>query len=201
MNNENKLNRIVKIVGIGGSIRKENTTKAAVKIVLQSAEKFGAETKLIELRDYNLPLVGSVLETDYPQDVLDLRREISEADGIILASPEYHGCLSGVLKNALDLMSSNEFEGKIIGLISVAGRELGGMDALNSLNTICRYLKAWTLPNQVLIPKSHSVFDTDGNILDQNIETRLKELGRLITKQALSNKLNLERDKKYEQTN
>ena len=46
-----------------------------------------------------------------------LRKEVKEAHGIIVGTPEYHGSLSGVLKNALDLMSFDEIEGKMMGLV------------------------------------------------------------------------------------
>ena len=63
----------------------------------------------------------------------------------ILATPEYHGGSSGVLKNALDLMGFDEFEGKMVGLVGVSGGRMGAVDALNTLRNIGRALHAWVV--------------------------------------------------------
>jgi len=54
-----------------------------------------------------------------------LREEVKQAHGIILGTPEYLGSYSGVLKNALDLMGFEEFEGKMLGLLGVSGGAMG----------------------------------------------------------------------------
>jgi FMN reductase len=50
---------------------------------------------------------------------------------------------AGVLKNALDLMGFEEFEGKVVGLVAVSGGAMGGLSALNGLRDISRALHAW----------------------------------------------------------
>jgi FMN reductase len=93
------------VVGICGSIRRGSYTRMAVQIALQGAQEVGAQTRLIDLKDYQLVSCdGKEDESTYPEDVFRLRREVSQAQGIILGTPEYHGSFSGVLKNALDLM-------------------------------------------------------------------------------------------------
>ena len=111
----------IRIVGVCGSLNPTGKTRAALSVALDGSTEYEAETRLIELRDYELVFFGSVSNDDYPEDIHRLRRELREAQGIILATPEYHGSLTGALKNMLDLMSTEEFEGKIVGLIGVAG--------------------------------------------------------------------------------
>src|SRR6185503_8115610 len=110
----------------------------------------GATSRLIDLREYQLPFVTA---PDGPEqqlaDVKRLRAEMRSADGIILATPEYHGSFSGVLKNTLDLMGFEEFEGKMLGLVGISGGRMGASDALNTLRTVGRALHAWVLPQQV----------------------------------------------------
>ncbi|MET0254109.1 MAG: NAD(P)H-dependent oxidoreductase [Terrimicrobiaceae bacterium] len=85
------------------------------------AEELKCETKLIDLRDYQLLFCdGKDDESRYPKDVFRLREEVKQAQGIILDTREYHGGYSGVLKNALDLMGFEEFEGKMLGLVGVS---------------------------------------------------------------------------------
>src|SRR5262245_9965263 len=102
--NEQARNRLF-VVGLCGSIRRGSYTRMAVKIALQGGHEVGAQTQLIDRKDYRLLFCdGKEDESAYPEDVFKLRREISNAQGIILGTPEYHGSFSGVLKNALDLM-------------------------------------------------------------------------------------------------
>lgn len=182
------MNIPVKITAVCGSLRNVSCTRFALKTVLQGASNLGADVKLIDLKDYKLVFPHSVEEKDYPEDVFKLRHEIHNADGIILGTPEYHGCLSGVLKTALDLMSNNEFDGKMVGLVGVAGGQLGAVDSLNSLRAICRSLHAWALPDQVSISESYKVFDENGNIRNQNIENRLLGIGRQLVEIISKNK-------------
>jgi FMN reductase len=102
-----------KIVGISGSLRPGSYTTLAVSLALTGAEEMKCETKLINLRDYQLMFCdGKDDESHFPQDVFRLREEVKHAEGIILGTPEYHGGYSGVLKNALDLMGFEELREK-----------------------------------------------------------------------------------------
>ena len=140
-----------KIVGISGSLRPGSYTTMAVSLALKGAEELRCETKLINLRDYQLVFCdGKDDESKFPNDVFRLREDVKQAQGIILGTPEYHGGYSGVLKNALDLMGFEEFEGKMLGLVGVSGGALGAFGAMNSLREVGRALHAWVIPEQAL---------------------------------------------------
>lgn len=179
----------VKVVAICGSLRKNSYTRRALEIALQGATEIGADVKLIELRDYNLVFFGQVEPGEYPEDVFKLRREVKQAQGIIWGTPEYHASLSGALKNALDLMSFDEFEGKMIGLVGISGGAMGAINALNSLRNIGRNLHAWVLPQQVSIPEVQKAFDKSGELINEKLKQRLLELGRLMAKFAALHEL------------
>ena len=175
----------VRIVGICGSLRSGSYTRAALRIALKEAAELGAEVQLIDLRDYDLVFCdGEEDKYGYPDDVHKLRREVKLAHGIILGTPEYHGGISGVLKNALDLMGFKQFGGKMVGLISVSGGEMGATQALNSLRTIGRSLHAWVIPEQAIIAQAWKVFDDTGQLMQRDHEERLKEVGRQVTRFA-----------------
>ncbi len=175
----------VVVVGICGSIRGGSYTRLAVQVALQGAKETGAQTQLIDLKDYRLIFCdGKEDERGYPEDVFKLRREVARAGGIILGTPEYHGGFSGVLKNALDLMGFDELEGKMIGLVGVSGGALGAVHALNSLRAIGRALHAWVVPEQASIPEAWKVFDEAGKLNDDGLEKRLKEVGRQVARFA-----------------
>lgn len=69
-----------------------------------------------------------------PENVRKWRELLESATGVILASPEYHGSYSGVLKNALDLLSSSHLKNKTVGLMAVAAGALGGTNTLRRVN-------------------------------------------------------------------
>ena len=177
------------VVGLCGSIRRGSYTRMAVQIALQGAQEVGAQTQLIDLKGYHLLFCdGKEDESTYPEDVFKLRREVSQAQGIILGKPEYHGSFSGVLKNAIDLMGFNEIEGKMIGLVGVSGGALGAVNALSSLRTIGRALHAWVVPEQASIPEAWKVFDESGHLQDSALEKRVKEVGRQVARFAYLHK-------------
>ena len=174
----------IHVVGISGSLRAGSYTRRAVECALQGAAEAGAQTQLTDLSEYNLVFRAGKDETGFPEDVFRLRKVVKEASGIILGTPEYHGSFSGVLKNALDLMGFDEFEGKMIGLVGVSGGRMGAFDAMNSLRNIGRALHAWVIPEQASVPEAWKVFTDDGKIADAQLEERLKEVGRQVARFA-----------------
>ncbi|HWQ15019.1 MAG TPA: NAD(P)H-dependent oxidoreductase [Roseiflexaceae bacterium] len=173
----------VRVVAISGSLRDTSYTRMALDVTLRGAAEAGAVTEMIDLRDYELPFFKKDRPA-LPPDVARLRADVKRADGIILGTPEYHGSVSGVLKNALDLMGFEEFEGKMIGLVGVSGGALGATEALNTLRTIGRSLHAWVLPQQVSVPEVWKVFDASGAMSSRALEGRLLELGRQVARFA-----------------
>jgi NAD(P)H-dependent FMN reductase len=172
----------ITVVGICGSLRPGSYTRSALEIALQAARDAGAQTHLIDLNDYQLGLCDG--NSDACADALRLRREVNQAQGIILGTPEYHGSFSGVLKNALDHLEGKNLNGKIVGLIGVSGGALGGIDALNGLRSIGRSLHAWVIPEQAAIPEAWKVFDASGKLRNHNLESRVKEVGQQVARFA-----------------
>ncbi|NJL97328.1 MAG: NAD(P)H-dependent oxidoreductase [Synechococcaceae cyanobacterium SM2_3_2] len=160
-----------KLVAIGGSLRPESHTYQALQSLAQRIRARGVELEILDLRQMTLPFCdGSGDYNDFP-DVARLQEAVKQADGVILATPEYHGSLSGVLKNALDLLSFEQLEGKVLGLISI----LGGTDnsnALNHLRLIGRWVRAWVIPEQIAVSRAWGAFDGQGQIKDEQLQER-----------------------------
>jgi FMN reductase len=176
-------NADIKVVAICGSLREVSYTRFALGYALEGAKEFKASIKLIDLKDYNLAFCRPDQdESLYSDAVFRLRKEVQEANGIILGSPEYHGGYTGILKNAFDLMSFKEFQSKIVGLIGVAGGSMGAINTVNGLRIVCRNIRSWVLPLQVSIPNVRKAFDEGGKVLDSNLENRLMEVGRQMAK-------------------
>ena len=175
----------IKVVGIVGSLRPGSHTRKAVQLALDGATQTRATTELIDLAAYDLIFADrKYRDDDAPPNVLALRQAVRGAQGIILGTPEYHGSFSGVIKNALDLMGFEEFGGKILGLVGVAGGTLGAVNALTGLQMVGRSLHAWIYPRMVSIPQAWSHFDREGRLTDPRIADRLEDLGRQVAKFA-----------------
>ena len=162
---------MVKLVGIAGSLRTESHSHQALAIAIRKAQELGAEVTVLDLREMTLPFCNGGDYSDYP-DVAILQQTVKDADGLILVTPEYHGSVSGVLKNALDLMSFEQLDGKVVGAISVLGGQANS-NALNDLRTIARWVHAWVIPEQVAIGQAWQAFDEQGKLVDAKLAERL----------------------------
>lgn len=173
------------IVGLSGSLRSGSYTSLAVNIALQGAQESGASVRMLDLNDYALPFTQEVWSGDEPTaGIRRLREDVKAAQGVILGTPEYHASFSGVLKYALDLMGFEEFEGKMIGLIGVAGGKMGAANSLTSLRAVGRSLHAWVVPKQVSVSEAWRKFDQSGNLRDADLVDSIKEVGHQVARFA-----------------
>lgn len=168
---------MVKIVGINGSLRPGSYSTQALQVAAARVQALGADVEILDLTKMSLPFCNGGDEyPDYP-DVDKLCQTVKEADGLILATPEYHGSVSGVLKNALDLMGFEELSGKVTGLISVLGGQPNS-NALNDLRIIMRWVHAWVIPEQVAIGQAWKAFNQDGKLLDEKLSERFDQFAQ-----------------------
>jgi NAD(P)H-dependent FMN reductase len=149
----------------------------AVRCALGGAEGEGAHVRLLDLNAYHLPFLGQGGEGAGREAVERFLADLHAADGIVLGSPEIHGSVSGVLKNAIDLADRTLFEGKMLGLIGVAGGRLGATETLSHLRAIGRSLHAWVVPTQVSVADADNAFDSEGEPIVAEVGLRLRALG------------------------
>ena len=91
------MNTPIRILGIGGSLRRGSYNRAAVRAAIELAPK-GATVETFELDD--IPPFNQDEEQNPPGKVTELKRRIRDADAILFVTPEYNWSVSGVLKNA-----------------------------------------------------------------------------------------------------
>lgn len=168
---------MVKFVGINGSLREGSYSYKALVAAADRVRALGAEVEILDLRTLTLPFCdGGDDYSEFP-DVARLQSTVKAADGLILATPEYHGSISGVLKNALDLMSFEQLSGKMTGLISVLGGQ-SNSNSLNDLRVIMRWVHAWVIPEQVAIGQAWKAFGQDDKLVDEALSKRLDEFAQ-----------------------
>lgn len=178
----------IKVVGLGGSMAGVSSSLAALKIALEGAAEGGAETRLLDVRELDLPMYAPDI-SDAPESVLRMCEAVQESDGLLWSSPLYHGTISGSFKNALDwleLLSQREpayLTDKVVGLISTAGGTQG-LQAVNTMEFVVRALRGWAVPLVIPIPQAWRVFDNEGKTLDEKVYEQLRALGREVTRAA-----------------
>lgn len=165
------------IVGIGGTGSPTASTEKILHHALAAAQSVGADTIMFDGKALDMPMYSYGGERTEPaRAMIDALRR---ADGIIIASPGYHGTISGLIKNALDYvedMSRDErayFEGRAVGLIAVAAGWQATGSTLATLRSITHALRGWPTPMAVAINSAQAVFDGDGRIADPAVVSQL----------------------------
>ena len=140
------------IVGIGGTTNAGSTTEHSLLLALRSAESRGARTHaFIGKFLYDLPIY-SPDNQERTAEQRQLVEAVRSADGVIVATPGYHGGVSGLVKNALDLLEDLHddrrayLEGRAVGCIVVAGGWQACGTTLASLRSIIHALRGWPTP-------------------------------------------------------
>ncbi|MFC4330613.1 NADPH-dependent FMN reductase [Streptomyces andamanensis] len=167
-----------RIVGLGGSPRPGSSAEQALRCVLEEARRLGADTRLIAGADLAVPLFDPTARIR-PPGVFRLLSEVAEADGVVLASPAYHGSLSGLVKNALDYLEELRDEprpylsGRAVGCVAVGQGWQGAMTTLGALRDVVHALRGWPTPLGVAVNTAEGAFDADGALVDPGLRDRL----------------------------
>ena len=112
-----------------------------------------AEVEILDLKHYQFPLFNErlSLQTSPTEEVLDFADRISNADGIIIVSPEYNGGYPASLKNVTDLLY-REWYRKPVAISTVSSGPFGGTQVITSLQFSLWKMKAWTVPAMFPVP-------------------------------------------------
>ena len=160
------------MLGVAGSTRQGSYSTRALKIALEYVKKQGAEVRLLELNRIVLPLYDPSATAS--KEVEEAAKAIAWADAFILASPDYHGSMSGALKNFLDHFFE-EFAGKVFGYI-VASHEKG-LTVMDQMRTAVRQCYGWSMPYGVSISGEQD-FAAGDEISNVRLSKRLQMMSR-----------------------
>jgi len=171
----NETNKGIRIVALLGSVRPQNFTSKALALVVDEIKKNKDITfQMIDPSTMNLPLPGMSTNSD---DVEILKNKVSEATGVILATPEYHGSFSSVMKLVIDNLGfPSVLSGKPVSLLGVAAGQIGAIKALEHLRSVCSHVGAIVLPGPISVANVQKLFDDEGHCLDEAIEKRIRRV-------------------------
>jgi FMN reductase len=178
------------IVGLGGAARANSSSEKALRLSLDAAAAHGVDVALVTGPALELPMYAPQQPVHSPQaqQMLQLLRR---CDGLIIASPSYHGTVSGLIKNALDYteeLANDErvyFDGCPIGLIGCGAGWQGASQVLTTLRGIAHALRGWPTPFGAVLNTAQSPFDADGRCFDPGVLFQLQTVGRQVAEFAL----------------
>lgn len=179
------------IVGIGGTTRPGSTSERTLVKALDAAERLGARTRLFGGAFLSkLPIYDPSLADGSPE-LGELLEAVRGADGVLIATPGYHGSVSGLIKNALDSLEGLSkdarpyFEGRAVGCIVTADGWQACGTTLAALRTIIHALRGWPTPLGVAFnPSAGALFDQAGDICEERDSRQIDMLAAQVVEFA-----------------
>jgi len=178
------------IVGIGGTTRPGSSTESALRAALQYAEALGAETQLFGGEALSTLDVYSPEQRERSPAQRAIVDAVRRADAVILASPGYHGGVSGLVKNAIDLLEDLRadervyLDGMPVGCIVTAAGWQGCNTTLGALRSIVHALRGWPTPLGVAVNTELSPAASGGGFADPHVNGQLALVGRQVVEFA-----------------
>ena len=172
------------IVGLGGTMTVNSSSERLLRHVLGACEAAGAETLCFDGAALDLPMYS--YGTQRTEKAVELIAALRRAEGVVIASPGYHGTVSGLIKNALDYiedMAKDDrpyFEGRAVGLITVAAGWQATGTTLATLRSIVHALRGWPTPMAVTVNSVQPVFADNGSVNDPALQSQLGILAQQI---------------------
>lgn len=177
----------IKILGISGSRRHDSVNRRLLAAAGRIVTNAGAQFTQLNWERMPLPLYDGDLEQEcgVPAAAVRLKRLIASHDGVLIASPEYNGSVTPLLKNAIDWASrpgtpSAVFRDKPVALLAASPGGLGGLRALDHLRDVLTNLGAQVLPLQYALGKAGTAFGPDNELHPDHREAVASVTGALL---------------------
>jgi FMN reductase len=162
----------LKVLAVVGSLQRGSVSRVVIQYVVEKLQASGCDVDILDFLAEPLALYNPDTAHDLP-GYAELQARVERADVIFLGTPDYHGSVSGAMKNFLDHFW-HEFAGKLFATV-VASHEKG-LTVTDQLRTIARQCYAWTLPYGVSFTEDVDV--KDNQIVSDSLRQRLEMLLR-----------------------
>lgn len=164
--------RNIRIVTILGTVRPGSYTSKALALV---NDEFGkrddVSLEVVDPAELELPLPGR----GESKDVEWLKERVSDATGVVISTPEYHGGYSATIKLVIENLGfPSALAGKPVALLGVAAGQIGAIKSLEGLRGVCSHVGAIVLPGPVSVARVREAFDAQGAVKDPKIEKRVR---------------------------
>jgi azobenzene reductase len=173
----------MKVVLIAGSNRRLSASTKMCRYIEQELQALGCTTELYDLYSRPLPIYSPDEDEIKDSHVLALKQAMFEAEAVVLATGEYHGGMTGALKNALDYLGFEHFDSKMVLAVSASGGAVG-ISALQQIQTTVRYVHGINCPEWISIGGSNRSFLPDGEPESAPVKERVKRVVRYFAETA-----------------
>ncbi|SDK30823.1 FMN reductase [Actinopolyspora mzabensis] len=182
----------VTVVGIGGSVRADSQSERALQAVLAGARDSGAKVQVITGDELIMPFFDTSV-SERTANARTLVRALRGADGVVLASPGYHGTVSGLVKNALDYaedLREDErpyLQGRAVGCVGIAHGWQATVTTLQALRSVAHALRGWPTPLGAAVNSAETGLGPGGECADAKVASTLHTIGVQVAEFALGN--------------
>lgn len=165
-----------RILAFAGSTRKESFNRKLLAVAVELARQAELDVEHIELADYPMPIMNEDLEAEegQPENATALRKLMFEADGLLLACPEYNSSITPLMKNVIDWVSRNEsgggdlapYENKKALLLGASPGRRGGKRAVATVRSILDSIGVEVFDKEFTLPGAGDAFDHRNQLRD-----------------------------------
>ena len=175
-----------RILAFAGSTRKESFNRRLLAVAVELARQADLDVQHIELADYAMPIMDEDLEAEegQPENVTALRKLMLEADGLLLACPEYNGSITPLMKNVIDWCSRKEsgggdlapYENKKALLLGASPGRRGGKRSVATVRSILGNIGVEVFDKEFTLPGAGDAFDHSGQLREVEMIDALKAI-------------------------
>ncbi len=189
--------RAPRILVMAGSSRRDSLARRLARACVAPIEAAGGNVSLLELSDYPAPLYNGDLEAEsgLPECIVRLQQQLAACDGLLVASPEYNGSITPLLKNTLDWCSRPNpqdkarsggavYAGRAAAIVGSSPGALGGMRALFHVRDILGYLGMQVIPQQLAVGRAGEAIGADHKLVDAQQQAMLEKVAAALVDTA-----------------
>ncbi|WP_127585137.1 NADPH-dependent FMN reductase [Paenibacillus koleovorans] len=156
---------------LAGSNRKESTSTRLCEYIQRQMEAKGCTVELFDLYKKPLPFFNADNRNPDDANLQELKLTMLKTDAVVLSTPDYHGGMTGVLKNALDFLGFDHFDGKAVLSVSSSGGAVG-VSPLQQLQVTVRNVHGINCPEWISIGAEFRQFDEEGAPANEKLKQR-----------------------------
>jgi NAD(P)H-dependent FMN reductase len=183
------------VLAFSGSTRPDSLNQKLLHIAASGAEAAGARVVHVRLADYPMPFYDTETErhSGVPENAQKFQALLANSDALLIASPEYNGGYSAVLKNVIDWSSRSTKDGtpglalfanKPVAVISSSPGPLGGSKGQIGLRAVLEKIGMLSIPQSFALGQANGAFTADNQLKDENVDNQVRAVGEALAKIA-----------------
>lgn len=184
----------IQLLALSGSARSASYNLKLVRAMAAGASAAGASVTVVDWADFVLPVFNEDIEHSLPPAAVTLKNLFAQADGFLIAEPEYNGGYSALMKNAIDWVSrplpgaapGSVFRNKPAVVAGATTGRWGAVRSVRQLREVLGYLGCIVLPDTLSVNEAGKAFDADGKLVDAKTAELAAATGAILARATLA---------------